>query len=404
MKSKLTYLSETSGTGGELKKNLWDFIVSEIDLNGEIYAVDKKIEPKWSKKEEYVVFVLQKRNWNTGQALREITKRLGMGKKRFSCAGSKDRGATTVQLASIFRTDPKKVTDVKIKDISILGAWYWDQPIKMGDLIGNRFELHIPSVEEDTEKIKLIYKEINGLIPNYFGEQRFGMRGNTQVVGVNILKGKFEDAAIEYLIGGKKNDNDGGNFGEIEKLVIDHKFKEALDGFPKYLKYERTILTYLCENKTDYVGALRKLPRNILLMFIHAVQSDIFNQILNTKVVGMKEEGRIKTEEGEYECSRNWYGFPEVERIDGTFPVGKIIGYLSKPNQNEKEIMDEMGVSPPDFKIKSIPELSSAGSYRPFVVPIKDFKFDYEKNLYEFELPSGAYATVAMREFLDKKA
>jgi tRNA pseudouridine13 synthase len=230
------------------------------------------------------------------------------------------------------------------------------------------------------------------------------MRGNTQIVGINILKGKFEDAAIEYLIGGQKNDNDGDNFGEIEKLVIDHNFKEALEGFPKYLKYERTILTSLCENKTDYVGALRKLPRNILLMFIHAVQSDIFNQILSAKVIEMKEEGRIKIEEGEYECSRNWYGFPEVERIDGTFPVGKIIGYLSKPNDSEKEIMDEMNLSPLDFKIKSIPELSSAGTYRPFVVPIKDFKFDYEKNLYEFELPSGAYATVAMREFLDKKA
>jgi tRNA(Glu) U13 pseudouridine synthase TruD len=117
----------------------------------------------------------------------------------------------------------------------------------------------------------------------------------------------------------------------------------------------------------------------------------------------MKPGDRMKIDEGDYECSKNWYGFPEIERINGTFPVGKIIGYSSKPNEREKEILDGEGIKTENFKIKSIPEISSAGSYRPFLIPIKNFKFEYEKNLYEFELPSGAYATIAMRELLDKK-
>ena len=401
MQNNLSYLSESEGTGSEIKKTPWDFIVSEIDLNGEVYPVDKQIEPKWTKKEEYVVFVMQKRNWTTAQALREISRRMGMGKKRASCAGSKDRKATTTQLASIFGADPEEVEKVKIKDISILGAWYWDQPVKMGDLLGNKFELHIPSVEEDVDKVKSIYKELGKGMPNYFGEQRFGMRENTHIVGKHVLAGKFEEAAIEYLIGGKENKNDGEEFKEVKELINNKEFRKALEKFPKYLRYERTILAHLAEKSNDYVGALRKLPRSILLMLVHAVQSDIFNSVLSQKIKEMDGK-KMRLEEGEYECSRNWYGFPEVERIDGTFPVGKIIGYASKPNKREKEILEKEGIKAEDFRIKSIPEISSAGAYRPLLVPIKDFNFEYEKNLYEFELPSGAYATIAMREFLDK--
>ena len=402
MLKSLSYLSKSKGTGGEIKKNPWDFVVSEIDLNGEVYLADKKVESKWTKKEEYVVFVLQKRNWTTSQALREVTRRLGMGKKRFSCAGTKDRRATTTQLASVFEADLDKVLNVKIKDIDILGAWYWDTPVKMGDLLGNRFEIRMPATEEDEDKVKSILEETEGLIPNYFGEQRFGIRDNTHIVGKYILLGRFEDAVVEYLVGGKKLENDGGTSGEIEEMIRNHEFSKALEAFPRYLKYERTLLSCLSEKSTDYVGALRKLPRNILLMLVHAVQSDIFNQVLNQKVEE-KGEGKMKIEEGENECSRNWYGFPEVDRIDGTFPVGKIIGYLSKPNKREREILDGTGINVEDFKVKSIPEISSAGSHRPFLVPLKNFNFEYEKNLFEFELPSGAYATVALREFLDVK-
>ena len=403
MIAALSYLSKSPGTGGKLNKTPWDFMVSEIDVNGESYLIDKKIASKWTKKEEYVVFVLQKRNWTTVQALREITKRLGMGKKRISCAGSKDRGATTTQLVSIFGGNIEEIANMKIKDIEILGAWYWDSPIKMGDLLGNKFEIKISSVEDDCDKVKRIYEELNGSIPNYFGEQRFGMRSNTHDVGKFILLGKFEEAVREYLIGGNKNENDDKEFEEIYKFVEEGNYQKALEKFPRYLKYERTMLAHLSEKRSDYIGALRKLPRSLLLMFVHAVQSEIFNKSLSQRIKGLEPGEKIDMEEGEYECSRNWYGFPEVDRIDGTFPVGKIIGYFSKPNKREKEILGEEGITIEDFRVKSIPEISSAGSHRPFLVPLKNFNFEYEKNLFGFELPSGSYATVAMREFLDVK-
>ncbi|MEM2960191.1 MAG: tRNA pseudouridine(13) synthase TruD, partial [Candidatus Bathyarchaeia archaeon] len=352
----LCYLSKSEGTGGKIRKNPWDFIVTEIDLNGEKYYIDKKVGPKWTKKEDYVVFVLQKRNWTTIQALREITKRLSFGKKRISCAGAKDRKATTVQLASIFRTEPERIMKIEIKDINILGAWYWDVPVKMGDLLGNAFEIKVPSVEEDCTTVNRIYEELNGVFPNYFGEQRFGIEKNNHIIGKYILKGEFEEAVIEYITKEKRKQNDKC-INEIETDMRNHNFGKVLEKIPKYLKYERTILNHLLYKRNDYVGALRKLPRSVLLMFVHSVQSYLFNILLHQKLEEAEPRNKINIEEGEYLCGKNWYGFPEINRIDGTFPVGKLIGYSSKPNKREKEILDIEGLSVENFKIKSIPEI-----------------------------------------------
>jgi tRNA(Glu) U13 pseudouridine synthase TruD len=133
-------------------------------------------------------------------------------------------------------------------------------------------------------------------------------------------------------------------------------------------------------------------------MFIHSYQAHLFNTILSDKI----SEGSIfDLESGEYRCGVNWYSFPDVMRINGKFPVGKIIGYETKINEREKRLLDEEGITPAEFKIPQFPELSSRGSYRPYLVPIKDFEF--KKGTFVFELPPGSYATIVMREFLDKK-
>ena len=61
-------------------------------------------------------------------------------------------------------------------------------------------------------------------------------------------------------------------------------FKEALKYFPEYLKYERMLLEYLARFPDNYANAIRKLPRSISLMFIHSVESYIFNKELEERI------------------------------------------------------------------------------------------------------------------------
>ena len=90
-----------------------------------------------------------------------------------------------------------------------------------------------------------------------------------------------------------------------------------------------------------------------------------------------------------------------IEEKGDAWLCGRIVGYETKPNVREQEILDRHGISPRDFKIKSIPEISSKGANRTLMAPYVDFSFS--ENKFRFSLPSGSYATSLLREFMDAK-
>ena len=53
---------------------------------------------------------------------------------------------------------------------------------------------------------------------------------------------------------------------------------------PKHLGIESALLNYLIKNETDFGGALRKLPKKIRKLYIHAYQSYLFNKALSIYV------------------------------------------------------------------------------------------------------------------------
>jgi len=376
----LAYLSKTPGIGGILKSCPEDFIVEEIS---------EKIKSNG----DFSHFILKKTNWTTAKAIREVAKKLGIGIRKFGYAGNKDRTAVTTQICSVYRAEPSNLLSLKIKEIEILDAWKSKEPIKLGGLYGNRFKIKIKDLENE-KNIKKIEKELNGKFPNYFGEQRFGStRKNTHIVGELLLRKKYDEAVMEYLCNTEgENNQDSVNARKELRNSLD--FKSALINFPRYLSHERTLLDWLSKSPNDYVGSLRKLPKPILLLFIHAFQSYLFNLLVSERI----SEGKIKKEEGEFLCGINSYGFSDIEKKGKGLLAIKIIGTDSKLNPREKNILRKFSLTQEDFKIRGIPELTSKGTYRTLFAPLKDFK--YSDNIFQFELPSGCYATSAMREFI----
>lgn len=58
----------------------------------------------------------------------------------------------------------------------------------------------------------------------------------------------------------------------------------ALKLLPKHLYLERQLLESLLRRPTDYLGALQTLPKNTLTLYIHAVQSVIWNQVASFRL------------------------------------------------------------------------------------------------------------------------
>lgn len=391
-----SYLAPSSGIGGEIKFGPESFLVEEIMLDGTVLEQGKKVEREGAEG-KFTHFVMEKKDWTTAAAVKEISKRLHVGQSRFDYAGTKDKTAVSVQLMSVFDIPPEKILAVRAKDISILGAWSAAEKVKMGDLLGNRFTVGWRGENSEAEeKVPAINLELGGKFPNYFGPQRFGStRHNTHIIGEMMVARQFEEAAMEFLCATEGELNEKSV--EARKALAEHMdFARALEEFPKHLRPERTMLTWLAKSANDFIGAFRQLPRPTLLMFVHAFQSYLFNEMVSERI----KEGEMAPEEGEYFCAER-AGFPVVEEKGDAWLCGRIVGYETKPNAREQEILDRHGISPRDFKIKSIPEISSKGAYRTLLAPYVDFSFT--ENKFRFSLPSGSYATSLLREFMDAK-
>jgi tRNA pseudouridine13 synthase len=397
----LAYLSRANGIGGTIKTAPEDFLVEEISTDGTILEFGGKTthtdEPG-----PYLHFVLQKNNWSTSSAISEIAKRLHTGQSSFNFAGSKDKLAITTQLASVRGSSKEALLALRVKDITINGVWSAGGRVQLGDLLGNRFTIRVRGASEGAaDRVGAISGKLEGRFPNYFGEQRFGSsRRNTHLVGEKLLKGELEEALLMYLC-----DSEGETHAEAtmarKELSETRDWARALKSFPQHLRLERSMLAHLARKPDDYSGALRSLPRNILLMFIHAYQSDLFNRLLSERLT--EGGGALELEEGEYFCGET-FGFPDLNKTEGEGWISaKLIGYNTPLNKREKAVFDTCGIQKDAFRMKALPEVASKGSYRTLLAPLKDFNFFADTTTFKFALPSGSYATVAMREFMDSK-
>ena len=356
-----------------------EFIVEEITKDGLQLEAGKEYEfPDETNEENFFsYFVLEKRDWGTSRALKTVARALHAKASRFNAAGNKDRNAVTVQLCSAFCVQPERLRSIRVKDIQIQGAWKAKEKIRMGDLQGNRFTITLNKdnckVEPDAEKIQRNAEQSEYLFRNFFGYQRFGSaRSNTAVVGLHLLKGDFEAAVKEYLFG--EGDAQEEAAAARSRLKKELDYKAALDYFPHWLKFERTLLGYLALNPTDYAGALRKFPRGMQLLFIHAAQSRLFNE-------------ELRAFEGEQD-----------EELDGN-----LVGFETEANDFESAWLEEHGLSIESFRMPRAPELSCKGNKRKLFAKLNGFEVLSEEPVkLRFSLNSGCYATTALGHLLGK--
>ncbi|VVB75268.1 putative tRNA pseudouridine synthase D [Candidatus Tiddalikarchaeum anstoanum] len=358
-------------TKGYIKEKPEDFIVEEI--------------PFLKKKNEngnLTYFTLTKKNWTTTQAINKIARYCHVSWKRFNFAGTKDRFGITKQLVSVKGVNPEFLETIKIKDITISDIFKSDEPLKLGDLQTNNFIITVRDYECKNVKsvIEHFIETAKQGLPNYFGEQRFGLqRPNNHLVGKYILKEDFDNALKQLLA--VTTPMEGEESGKVRKFLFEHwgSWKEALEIFPKYLTPERVILNHLVLHKNDYVNALRRLPRNIAKIFVYSYQSYIFNLAVSKMV----EKGLIS----DFEI--------ELPGYDST--LKKLGGSIIE------EVLKDEGLKLSDFRVSSYPEISCRGTTRRTLVFPDNFKIvniSGDSYTVSFSLPKASYATIIMRELI----
>lgn len=158
------------------------------------FKVDEKFAFEPSGEGEHALLHIKKQDTNTDWLSRQISELAGVRKVDVSYAGLKDRNAVTTQWFSVWlpgKPDPDWSV-LNSDNVEILTTCRHNRKLRRGSLRGNQFSLIIRDVEGDASDLE---KRINTIkldgVPNYFGDQRFGIDGQ------NLEKAKI-------MFGGKR--------------------------------------------------------------------------------------------------------------------------------------------------------------------------------------------------------
>lgn len=382
------HYTKTEGIGGRIKQRIEDFVVEEIPP-----------QKQESAGEEYIIFWLEKFNWDTNQILKLIAKKLHVSENRMRIAGTKDKRALTRQRVSLWDSDrnmEEKLKDVRIKDIKIYNIKRGNK-IRLGELEGNRFVIAIRDIAltegEIKSRVEKIFEEMKTGIPNIFGPQRFGeTRPITSAVGKEMLKDNFENAVKIYIA--DYFDSEPDDAKKARRFISENwnpsGFKKSLELFPYRLKNERSMLFYLQEHPNDFAGALRRLPKRLRKMFLNAYQAEIWNRVAEECYAEMKSKNE----------KIPLVGY-DTELDDDDTIHKKILNILKR---------DKIRLA--DFAMKGMPELKCFGSEREIlllpkglkIISISSDEFNPGKKAAQisFQLPKGSYATVVLMEIMKK--
>ena len=333
----------------KIKQIPQDFIVKEIS----------KINLKDSG--QYAYFLLSKTNYSTVRALEILSEKFKIPLKNIGFAGNKDKNAVTGQHISIFCGN-KNLENISLKDIQLKYLGNGQNPISLGDLEGNEFIVTIRNLNaNEIKKIqKLEKKKIS--IPNLFGPQRFSR--NNHLVGKSIVKKDFAKAAGLIL------ENEGGA--------------------------EKEIRNYLQKSKNDYAGAIRLIPLKTRKLLVHSYQSFLFNKTVSEFLKKNKDK-KIKN--------------MQIPIIGFNFEIDSVNDKALK--NIIKKILSSEKISPRDFIISQMPELTSEGTSRKLFFELRDLKIleigkdemneTKKKSKIKFSLPKSCYATTLL-EFIFRLA
>lgn len=212
------------GTGGVLRQVDADFEVEEIPAYEPCGAGD------------HVYAWIEKRGVTTLAAVDRLAAALGVAARDVGFAGMKDRHAVTRQYVSFPPpVTPDAVRAVEVAGVRVLRVERHGNKLKTGHLRGNRFAVRIrgavPDAAARAEAILARLADAPGS-PNWFGEQRFGARGDNHDIGRALVRGEagaraprgrkrrlFVSAFQSYLF----NDY-------LRRRIADGLYRERIDG------------------------------------------------------------------------------------------------------------------------------------------------------------------------------
>jgi tRNA pseudouridine13 synthase len=229
----------------------------------------------------------------------------------------------------------------------------------------------------------------------------------THLVGREIIKRNFIQA-VELLLS-YTTEFDTQMSREIRTRCADPRnYRQVLKTLPRGMDIERQVLSALVAGR-NAIAALRAVPIMIRRLFVQAYQAYIFNRCLSRAV--MRGEDLLQPQTGDL-CfeMEGPVTFGRIVKYNPNsktklVPAIRMAGYTFQPGKGRFEnitraILQEEEVTPKDFYIKEMQELSHQGGFRQAPLWCTDFWYEQDPLKVSFKLPKGSYATTLLREII----
>ncbi|MBN1280986.1 MAG: tRNA pseudouridine(13) synthase TruD [Candidatus Thermoplasmatota archaeon] len=382
----------------KLKQQPSDFIVEEVS--------SVPISPE---REEHTVFLLEKQEVDTFDAVRRIAGKLRISLFEIGYAGLKDKHAVARQYVSI----PTKynVRGLKLESLSLTLVGHAQKKIKIGDLTGNRFIITVRDLKPDELKDVMARAETVPRcgVPNYFDSQRFGSVLDHEFIGKMIIQKNYEQAVKQYLTMYQKSEPKKIK-DEKRRILVQWNDLAGIRVFNK--AFSLVIKEYLKTH--SWLSAYKRIPANLREMYVNAYQSYLWNECVKEVLRQGVEARKLYSVEYSIGALLFYTGLSEEERkkIPLTFlSVSETAVFTEAEQRIVDAVLRKERVAIPDFDIET--ETGNFFKARPRNVLLMPTDFSVsspapdeinsrgnvqrQKLQVSFTLPKGSYATIVTK-------
>jgi tRNA pseudouridine13 synthase len=280
--------------------------------------------------------------------------------------------------------------------------------LKIGHLRGNRFVIRIRGVDESAlPQCQAILDVLDRRgVPNRFGSQRFGQRGNSAHLGRSVVERDVREFIRDFLGGPHPNETE--RVQSARTRFDAGNWQEALNLFPGNMADERRALQTLVRTQGDYQRAYAAVPKRLKMFLLSAYQSALFNRVLEARLqtldhvyygdLAVKHPGRsiFRVEDEVVEQ-------PRAIRFEIS-PTGPIFGFkmmqpLGQQEALEADILAGEDLTLEDFRVGG--GIKARGERRSLRFRAHDPELWYDDGIMlRFWLPRGCFATTVLAEIM----
>jgi len=398
---ELPYLtSDLPGIGGQIKQRIEDFRVDEMPL----------YQP--SGEGTHVYFRVRKVGIPTPAAVERIAEHMKVRRTDIGLAGLKDARAVATQWMSLEHADADRLAAYRDGQITVEQVTRHTNKLRLGHLAGNRFAISIRQVGPDDLPAARAAWDVLGRrgVPNYFGAQRFGLRGDTGALGEALIRGDLDEFLAIFL--GRPAEADPHDIWAAREAFDAGEFDKARARWPRHYSNERRALAAY-QKRCRAGPAVAAVDKRMKRLYVSAFQSEVFNDVLAARIDSidcvMAGDWAQKTDTGGVFLVEDADAEQLRARAGEISPTGPIVGYRAKlaegaPGQIEREALTQRGIQPEQFRAAG--PLKAKGTRRPLRFALADPTIsagaDEHGGYIEltFAAPSGCYATTVLREVM----